>query len=62
MYTQEQKHMLNENIFLLTQCQFGIGTATVGIPRSFNALHNGPNSSAPVKNPGTITAAHTFSY
>jgi hypothetical protein len=38
----------------------GMGTETVGRPRFVRALHSVWNSSAPVKNPGTKTAAWRF--
>ena len=40
-----------------SQCQFGKGTTTLGIPIAVNDWARGRNSALPVKNPGTITAA-----
>jgi len=42
------------------QCQLGKGTAMVGMPRAFRDLTRGANSSAPVRNPGTMMAALIF--
>ncbi len=39
------------------QCQFGKGTATEGIPRELRLSMRGWSSSAPVRNPGMMTAA-----
>ena len=39
------------------QCQLGMGTATVGNPDFVKVSQRSRNSSAPVKNPGTSTAA-----
>jgi len=42
------------------QCQFGNGTAMVGMPRWFRASTRGANSEAPVRKPGTMIAALMF--
>ena len=43
------------------QCQLGMGTAIVGNPDLVNVSQRSWNSSAPVKNPGTSTAACRWS-
>ena len=42
------------------QCQLGKGTAMEGIPLELSASTRGWNSDAPVRNPGTMTAALMF--
>lgn len=42
------------------QCQFGNGTAMEGIPRALRLSTRDWSSSAPVRNPGTTTAAFMF--
>mmetsp|Transcript_25274 Transcript_25274/g.50432 ORF Transcript_25274/g.50432 Transcript_25274/m.50432 type:complete len:81 (-) Transcript_25274:259-501(-) len=43
-----------------SQCQFPMGTTTVGMPLEVSDAAKGSNSLLPVRNPGTMTAARMF--